>query len=108
MDLGPFSLSLAVKDLDVSRSFYQAFGFRVVGGDGESFVVMRNGGCTLGLFMGMFEENILTFNPEDVRSIQAGLREAGIALEREAEDGEGPAHAVLRDPDGNVILLDQF
>ncbi len=108
MDLGKFSVSLAVKNLDASRAFYQAFGFRVIGGDGEHYVVMRNGDATLGLFMGMFEDNILTFHPDDVRSIQAGLKEAGIAFEREAEEGEGPAHAVLRDPDGNVILLDQF
>ena len=108
MDLGQFSISLAVKDLDRSRAFYQAFGFRVFGGDGEHYAMMRNGDCVIGLFMGMFEDNILTFNPTDVRGIQAELKSHGIEFESEAEDGEGPAHAVLRDPDGNVILIDQF
>ena len=108
MDLGQFSFSLAVKDLDRSRRFYQAFGFRVHGGDGENYIVMRNGDCVIGLFTGMFEENIMSFNPADVRSAQTLLLQAGIEFEDMAEAGEGPAHAMLYDPDGNAILLDQL
>jgi catechol 2,3-dioxygenase-like lactoylglutathione lyase family enzyme len=108
MELGRFSVSLAVKDLDKARDFYQALGFRVHGGDGENYVMMSCGDSLIGLFQGMFEDNILTFNPPDVRAIQAKLKAAGIAFQNEAEEGDGPSHAVLSDPDGNVILLDQF
>ena len=109
MDLGPFSLSLAVKDLAASRAFYERLGFAVSGGDpAEGWLILQNAGTTLGLFAGMFEANILTFNPPDVRAIQAALLEHGFTFEQQAEPGDGPASAMLKDPDGNAILLDQF
>lgn len=122
MDLGAFSVSLAVADLDRSRSFYEALGFAVAGGDAdEGWLILRNGDTTIGLFHGMFESNILTFNPglgqdmsepetfTDVREIQARLQAAGIELGETAdESSSGPAHLTLTDPDGNAILIDQF
>lgn len=121
MELGKFSVSLAVKDLAASRAFYEALGFSQTGGNPEhNWLVLSNGGTTIGLFQGMFEDNILTFNPgwsgtgeplerfEDVRSIQARLQEAGIELLLKADpEGTGPAHIVMQDPDGNQIMLDQ-
>ncbi|MEQ8770524.1 MAG: VOC family protein [Phycisphaerales bacterium] len=121
MELGAFSVSLAVKDLAASRAFYETLGFRQIGGDAaQNWLILRNGQATIGLFQGMFKDNILTFNPgwdaeqstlgsfEDVRAIQARLKDAGIALLAEADpDGDGPAHVVLQDPDGNQIMLDQ-
>ncbi len=121
MDLGAFSISLAVKDLATSRAFYEKLGFTVTGGDGESWQILRNGETTLGLFQGMFEGNLLTFNPgirgsdmsfpdafTDVRDIQAQLDAAGVPLTHRADpDTVGPAHLTLVDPDGNVILIDQ-
>lgn len=109
MELGKFSISLAVQDLAASRAFYERLGFAVIGGEAdEGWLILENGGTTIGLFAGMFEENILTFNPPDVRAIQTRLRADGVAFEQEAEPGEGPASAMLRDPDGNLILLDRF
>ncbi len=108
MNLGTFSVSLAVRDLQASLAFYQALGFEVIGGDSEHYAIVLNGVCKLGLFQGMFDSNILTFNPDDVRSIQATLKNHGIEFNSEAEGDSGPAHAVLTDPDGNHILLDQF
>ncbi len=109
MDLGKFSVSLAVQDLAASRAFYERLGFGVIGGEAdEGWLILESGGTTIGLFAGMFEENILTFNPPDVRAIQAQLLEAGVTFEQTAEPGEGPASAVLKDPNGNTILLDQF
>jgi lactoylglutathione lyase len=122
MDLGAFSVSLSVADLDASRAFYETLGFAPVGGDAdEGWLIMRNGFALIGLFHGMFEGNILTFNPgldvttqpldafTDVRDLQATLQEAGIELTEATDpDGEGPAYVSLRDPDGNVILIDQF
>ena len=121
MDLGAFSISLNVKDIGASRAFYETLGFTQVGGDiDQNWLILRNGAATIGLFQGMFEGNILTFNPgwsaeeqpagdfEDVRAIQARLQAAGIALTQEADpDGKGPAHIALTDPDGNAILIDQ-
>lgn len=121
MDLGAFSISLAVEDLAASREFYEKLGFEPVGGDAEQgWLMLRNGTTTLGLFQGMFEQNILTFNPgwssegenvdpfTDVRALQARLKDQGVALiEEAAPDGEGPAHITLTDPDGNAILIDQ-
>ena len=108
MDLGNFSLSLAVKDIAVSRAFYEAFDFAVIAGDQEQgWLILRNGNAKIGLFQGMFEQNIITFNPLDVRAIQATLKERGIALTLEATGDTGPGHATLLDPDGNAILLDQ-
>ncbi len=121
MQLGAFSVSLAVKDIAASRAFYEALGFAVVGGEqAQNWLILRNGDTTLGLFQGMFERNALTFNPgwdaqageleafADVREIQHHLREQGIALTQEAdESGSGPAHIAMLDPDGNPVLIDQ-
>ncbi len=121
MDLGTFSVSLAVKDLDASRAFYEHLGFKQVGGNADqNWLILQNGSATIGLFQGMFKDNILTFNPgwdaskqeaesfEDVRSIQARLKAAGLTLLLEADpESTGPAHIVLADPDGNQIMLDQ-
>ena len=121
MGLGTFSISLAVKNLDVSRTFYEKFGFEVVGGDpSQNWLILRNAGHTIGLFQGMFESNILTFNPgwdaeaqpldsfTDVRDLQRQLKAKGIQLVSEAdEETTGPASFVAVDPDGNTILVDQ-
>jgi catechol 2,3-dioxygenase-like lactoylglutathione lyase family enzyme len=122
MELGTFSVSLSDEDLGRSRTFYEALGFEAVGGDPEhGYVMLRNGDAVIGLFQGMFEGNILTFNPgwsgpheevdgafPDVREIAARLEEAGVALTaRELPDEGGPGHVALVDPDGNAILIDQ-
>ena len=121
MDLGAFSISLAVKDLAASSDFYEKLGFKVVGGDAQqNWLIMKNGDKVLGLFQGMFKENIMTFNPgwdqsgndldtfADVREIQRELKDQGIKLESEADDSTtGPASIMLTDPDGNQILIDQ-
>ena len=121
MELGAFSVSLAVKDLEASRSFYEKFGFEVVGGDAsQNWQILRNGDHTIGLFQGMFDQNILTFNPgwdkhaqpldsfTDVRELQRRLKASGVVLHTEAdESGTGPASFVAVDPDGNPILVDQ-
>lgn len=121
MNLGAFSVSLAVEDLTRSRSFYETLGFEVTGGDPDhGYLILVNGDTTIGLFQGMFEENILTFNPgwsgpgreaedfTDVREIAARLEEAGIELTaRELPEGGGPGHVAFADPDGNPILIDQ-
>ncbi len=109
MDLGLFSTSLAVKDLKASRAFYEALGFAVeCGAEEEKWLFMASGNTRIGLFEGMFEDNILTFNPPDARSVQAALKAAGIALDMEAKEGEGPCTVMLTDPDGNKVMLDQF
>ena len=121
MKLGAFSISLSVKDLAVSKKFYEDLGFSQFGGDMEkNYLIMKNGNALVGLFQGMFEGNMLTFNPgwdedakniepfDDVRDIQRHLKDKGIALAAEADgDTSGPAHIVLTDPDGNSILIDQ-
>lgn len=120
MDLGAFSISLAVKDLAASRDFYAKLGFEPAGGDDQHWQILRNGDTVIGLFQGMFEQNILTFNPgwdqqaqpsdpyTDVRQVAASLKEQGIELLQETDlDGEGPASFVLVDPDGNPVLVDQ-
>lgn len=121
MQLGAFSISLAVKDLGASRAFYETLGFEVFAGDAEKhYLIMKNGDSLIGLFQGMFEQNILTFNPgwdtsaqpleeyDDVRDIQKHLKASGIKLEREADESTtGPASIVVLDPDGNVVLIDQ-
>lgn len=121
MDVGAFSVSLSVKDIEASRDFYQKLGFEPVGGNAEeNWLILRNGNHVIGLFKGMFEKNMLTFNPgwdqqcnptesfTDVREIQRRLREQGLALDSEAdESSEGPASLMLTDPDGNPILIDQ-
>ena len=121
MKLGAFSISLSVKDIHQSKAFYETLGFSVFAGDVERhYLIMKNGNALVGLFQGMFEQNILTFNPgwdesantldafDDVRDIQKHLKQNAIVLERETdEDTSGPASIVLYDPDGNTILIDQ-
>lgn len=111
MQLGKFCLSLTVKDIAVSKSWYEKLGFEAVKGCGsieDKWLIMSNGNTMFGLFQDMFNENILTFNPEDVRTIQAALQEQGIEIEKEALGESGPAHIMLRDPDDNLIMLDQY
>lgn len=120
MQLGTFSVSLAVKDLPASRAFYEALGFSSIGGNGTNWLILKNEGCVIGLFQGMFERNILTFNPgwdgngretasfTDVRELQRQLKAKGVAFVTEAPEGTtGPASFVIADPDGNTILVDQ-
>ncbi len=121
MQLGAFSISLAVKDLAASRAFYEKLGFEVAGGNpSHNWLILRNGAHVIGLFQGMFEKNTLTFNPgwdqqarplagfTDVREIQAALKAAGVTLAAEADpEGEGPAYFLAIDPDGNPVLVDQ-
>lgn len=121
MKLGAFSISLAVKDLKTSREFYEKFGFTVFGGSMEmNYLIMKNGNALVGLFQGMFPNNILTFNPgwdeqcnlipdyDDVRKIQQSLKKDGVKFESEADEAtKGPASFVVLDPDGNAILVDQ-
>jgi predicted enzyme related to lactoylglutathione lyase len=121
MELGAFSISLTVKDLEVSRAFYEKFGFKVFAGDAsKNYLMMKNGDHVIGLFHGMFEKNILTFNPgwdsnaqkldtfTDVRELQRQLKAQGVQLLQAAdESGTGPASFITIDPDGNPILVDQ-
>ena len=121
MELGAFSVSLAVKDIQASRDFYTKLGFTIIGGDqAENWLILQNGAATIGLFQGMFDKNILTFNPgwnaearkldafTDIRSIQRQIKGKGITLISEAnETTAGPDSFVLEDPDGNPILFDQ-
>lgn len=108
MELGRFSVSLTVKDLQRSMKFYEALGFEQVFGEPkDNWVILANGEAKIGLFHGMFEANLMTFNPADARAIQAAIKTAGYEIEKEAEPGEGPAHLTLLDPDGNRILIDQ-
>lgn len=121
MDLGAFSVSLAVKDITASRAFYEKLGFTQIGGDAsQNWLILQNGASTVGLFQGMFERNSLTFNPgwdnhgnhpaefTDVREIQRQLKAGGLSLVAEADESTtGPAHIILTDPDGNPVLIDQ-
>lgn len=121
MELGAFSISLTVKDLEASKSFYQKLGFQVFGGDAaQNWLIMKNGDHIIGLFQGMFEKNILTFNPgwdqngntldsfTDVRALQRQLKAQGLNIEGEADETTtGPASFMVIDPDGNPILIDQ-
>ncbi len=120
MQLGAFSISLAVKDIAASRAFYEALGFSPMGGDqGKGWLILKNGDTIIGLFQGMFEKNTLTFNPgwdsnaqlvpgfTDVRELQAQLKAKGLVMAIEAKEGTGPGHFVVVDPDGNPILVDQ-
>lgn len=121
MTLGAFSVSLNVKDIHASKTFYETLGFSVFAGNIEqNYLIMKNGDSIIGLFQGMFEQNILTFNPgwnqnadtldtfDDVRTIQKHLKSNKIKLERETDvNTSGPASVVLYDPDGNTILIDQ-
>jgi catechol 2,3-dioxygenase-like lactoylglutathione lyase family enzyme len=121
MDLGAFSISLAVKNLEASRAFYEKLGFRAFAGDAsQNWLIMKNGDHAIGLFQGMFEKNILTFNPgwdsdaqklakfTDVRELQRQLKAQGVQLAQEADESTtGPASFLAVDPDGNPILVDQ-
>ncbi len=121
MKLGAFSVSLAVKDIKASKAFYEKLGFAEAGGDiTHNWLILRNGTTVIGLFQGMFENNILTFNPgwnqnaetldsyTDVRDLQKSLRESGVEFNTEADEStSGPGSFVITDPDGNAILVDQ-
>ena len=122
MELGAFSVSLAVKDIQASRAFYEKFGFtRFAGEIANNWLILKNGDHVIGLFQGMFDKNLLTFNPgwdhdaqalasfTDIRDIQKHLKSAGVTLGVEVDTGklQGPAHLTLEDPDGNQILIDQ-
>ena len=121
MELGAFSVSLSVNDLEASKSFYEKLGFQVFAGDAaQNWLIMKNGEHVIGLFQGMFEKNILTFNPgwdqnankldsfTDVRDLQRELKTRGVKFENEADESTtGPASLMVVDPDGNPILLDQ-
>ena len=121
MKLGAFSVSLSVKDLEASKTFYEKLGFRNIMGEvSQNWLIMRNGDHTIGLFQGMFEKNLMTFNPgwdkdaktlesfTDVRELQKEIKVNGLKLESEADEGTtGPASLMLIDPDGNPILIDQ-
>lgn len=121
MKLGAFSISLAVKDIHQSKAFYEKLGFVYKGGNiDQNWIVLKNEHAVIGLFQGMFEQNIITFNPgwdgnaqpldefDDVRQIQQQLKQAGILLSREADEtSTGPEYITLADPDGNQILIDQ-
>jgi len=121
MKLGAFSISLSVKDINASKTFYETLGFVVFAGDIEkNYLIMKNQNALVGLFQGMFDHNIMTFNPgwdesannieqfQDVREIQKHLKEHGVALMSEADETtSGPANLMVTDPDGNTILIDQ-
>lgn len=122
MELGAMSVSLSVKDINTSKQFYENLGFSVLGGDiAQNWLIMKKGNALVGLFQGMFEGNMLTFNPgwnenaekldvyDDVRKIQKHLKACGVSLVLEAdESATGPARLVVKDPDGNTILIDQY
>ncbi|RMH74140.1 MAG: VOC family protein [Gemmatimonadetes bacterium] len=121
MQLGAFSISLSVKDLHISKAFYEKLGFTVFGGDAsQNWLILKNGDHVIGLFQGMFDKNILTFNPgwdqdaqpletfTDIRDLQRELKARGVAIAQEVdESGTGPGSMVIVDPDGNPILIDQ-
>jgi catechol 2,3-dioxygenase-like lactoylglutathione lyase family enzyme len=121
MELGAFSVSLAVSDIRASRAFYQKLGFKVFAGEvSQNWLILKNGDHAIGLFQGMFEKNILTFNPgwdsnareldvfTDIRDLQRHLKEQGLEFVSEADESTtGPASFVVEDPDGNPILVDQ-
>lgn len=120
MELGNFSVSLTVKDIAASRTFYEKLGFKVIHGDqAQHWLILQNGTTNIGLFQGMFEKNLLTFNPgwdhdgkdlnsfTDIRTIQKTLKDAGILFDQEAVEGTEPTSFVITDPDGNPILVDQ-
>jgi lactoylglutathione lyase len=121
MELGAFSVSLAVKNIEASKRFYEKLGFTVFMGDqSQNWLIMKNGQHVIGLFQGMFDKNILTFNPgwnsdaqqlgefTDVRELQRQLKDRGVSMMSEADEGStGPASFMIADPDGNTILVDQ-
>lgn len=108
MQLGCFSMSLAVKNIEASKAFYETIGFKVLDGNiDQKWLILENGDAKIGLFEGMFDSNMMSFNPSDARTVQAALKEAGYTLESEAEGDSGPAHFSAKDPDGNLVFFDQ-
>ncbi|MCB9205803.1 MAG: VOC family protein [Ignavibacteriales bacterium] len=121
MELGAFSVSLTVKNIQISKEFYEKLGFKEFGGNiNQNWLIMKNGDHVIGLFQGMFEKNILTFNPgwdqnakvienfSDIRILQKDFKSKGISLDTEAdENSNGPASFIITDPDGNIIMFDQ-
>jgi catechol 2,3-dioxygenase-like lactoylglutathione lyase family enzyme len=121
MELGAFSVSLTVQDIEASKTFYEKLGFQAFGGDiTQNWLILRNGDCIIGIFQGMFEKNILTFNPgwdknankldsfTDVRQLQQALKAQGVEFVNEADENTtGPAFFIITDPDGNPIMMDQ-
>ena len=107
MELGAFSISLTVKDLASARAFYETLGFRRIDGDDETWVVLDSAGTKIGLFQGMFDQNMLTFNPPDARKVERAIADAGFEVVAPTEGDTGPAHFIATDPDGNTILFDQ-
>ena len=121
MDLGAFSISLTVRDIEASKQFYESLGFQSLGGDcGQGWTILKNGEHVIGLFQGMFDKNMLTFNPgwdqsaqntdafTDVRELREELIKRGVQIVRDdAKGGSGPGSIVIEDPDGNPILIDQ-
>ena len=121
MQLGVFSISLAVKDIAASKAFYEKFGFTIFGGNqAQNWLILKNGDCVIGLFQGMFDKNMLTFNPgwdtnaqtlpsyTDIRELQKQLKAQGLQLMSEADENtKGPASFMTVDPDGNPVLVDQ-
>ena len=120
MKLGAFSISLSVKDIGLSKAFYEKLGFAKFGGDeDQKWLILKNGEALIGLFEGMFPKNMLTFNPgwdqdaqniddfDDVRALEKSLLAAGVKLDSQAEGEKGPASIMLTDPDGNPVLIDQ-
>jgi len=121
MELGAFSVSLAVKDINASKDFYEKIGFEVIGGELEqNWLIMRNSGNTVGLFQGMFDSNLMTFNPgwdancqtleefADVRELITDFKSKDVEITQESVEGEkGPGSFFMKDPDGNMILIDQ-
>ncbi|MFT4940672.1 MAG: putative lactoylglutathione lyase [Paraglaciecola sp.] len=111
MELGTFAVSLTVKNIAKSKSFYETLGFKThegCGSVGEKWLIMGSGTTNIGLFEGMFENNILTFNPRDARAIEKHIVKNGLAVDTTCKGNSGPAHCVLKDPDGNVIMFDQY
>jgi catechol 2,3-dioxygenase-like lactoylglutathione lyase family enzyme len=108
VDLGKFSVSLNVQDLKKSIAFYESLGFKQIKGDSVKWAFMQNGTTLIGLFHGLFEGTGLTFNTPDVRTLQKQLKARGVQFDQEAQPGSGPGYAVVKDPDGTVILMEQF
>ncbi|BFT31239.1 hypothetical protein D210916BOD24_24150 [Alteromonas sp. D210916BOD_24] len=111
MELGLFSLSLSVNNISESKAFYEALGFDAMPSCGsveDKWLIMKHGQTMIGLFEGMFENNIMTFNPSDVRAVQATLEAEGIDINVPVKGDSGPGHFMVKDPDGNSIMFDQF
>ncbi len=111
MELGRFSVSLTVKNITKSKAFYEALGFKThpdCGSIADKWLIMEHGSTIIGLFEGMFDENILTFNPTDARAIEKHIQAQGISIRTPTQGKQGPTHFVLTDPDGNNVMFDQF